>query len=134
MNIIETNLSFGALDKRSKTNQIILHNSGVTVLQTVETIHNYHKNSLGWSGIGYNFYIRKDGNIYRGRPENTIGAHASGSNSNSIGICFEGDFNQETMGETQKQSGIELVAYLKSKYGIDKVIGHRDVNNTSCPR
>ena len=38
------------------------------------------------------------------------------------------------MGEAQKQAGIELVAYLKAKYGIDKVIGHRDVNNTSCPR
>ena len=41
MNIIETNLSFGALSKRSKTVRIFLHNSAVTVLQTIQTIHNY---------------------------------------------------------------------------------------------
>lgn len=76
MNIIEKKLSFREMDIRSKTEQIVLHHSGVTVLQSVEVIHNYHKNSNGWSGIGYHFYVRKDGKIYRGRPENTVGAHA----------------------------------------------------------
>lgn len=76
MQIIETNLKFNAMDIRNKTEQIVLHHSGVTVLQSVETIHNYHKNTNGWSGIGYHFYVRKDGKIYRGRPENTVGAHA----------------------------------------------------------
>jgi len=133
MNIIETNLNFNGLTRRNSTNRLILHNSGVTVLQSIETIHNYHQRSLGWAGIGYHFYIRKDGSTYRGRPEDTIGAHAYGNNGDSIGICFEGNFNEETMGEAQKQAGKELVAYLKQKYGITKVQGHRDVNATSCP-
>lgn len=109
MRIIETNLNFSELTKRTKTNRIILHNSGVAVLQTVETIHSYHKNSLRWAGIGYHFYIRKDGSIYRGRQEDAVGAHAYGSNSDSIGVCFEGDFNQETMPEAQKRAGQELL-------------------------
>lgn len=133
MNIIETNLEFNGLTKRNSTNRIILHNSGVSVLQSVEVIHNYHKNSLGWAGIGYHFYVRKDGSVYRGRPEDTVGAHAYGSNSDSIGICFEGNFDEETMPEAQKRAGIELIAYLKEKYGISLVQGHRDVCNTSCP-
>lgn len=133
MNIIETNLKFNGLTKRNSTNRIILHNSGVSVLQSVETIHNYHKNSLGWAGIGYHLYVRKDGSVYRGRPEDTVGAHAYGSNSDSIGICFEGNFDEETMPEAQKRAGIELVAYLKEKYSISTVQGHKDVNNTSCP-
>lgn len=133
MNIIETNLEFSGLSKRNSTNRIILHNSGVNVLQSVEVIHNYHKNSLGWAGIGYHFYVRKDGSIYRGRPEDAVGAHAYGSNSDSIGICFEGNFDEETMPEAQKRAGIELVAYLKKKYGISTVQGHRDVCSTSCP-
>lgn len=135
MEIIETNLKFGSLSKRAKTVRIFLHNSGVTVLQSVEIIHNYHKNSLGWSGIGYHFYVRKDGKIYRGRPEEMIGAHATGDKANydSIGICFEGNFNKETMGEVQKTAGQELVAYLKKKYNISKVQKHSEVNNTDCP-
>lgn len=134
MQIIETNLNFGAMDKRTKTEQIILHHSGVTVLQTVETIHNYHKNTNGWAGIGYHFYVRKNGSIYRGRPENMIGAHASGSNYNSIGICFEGNFEKEKMETKQLEAGKELVAYLKNKYKIDTVKGHKEVGQgTECP-
>lgn len=133
MNIIETNLAFNAMNERKATNRIILHNSGVTVRQAVEIVHNYHKNTNGWAGIGYHFYVRTDGSIYRGRPENMVGAHASGNNSDSIGICFEGDYNQETMSEAQTKAGQELVAYLKEKYSITKVQRHSDVCNTSCP-
>lgn len=132
MNIIETNLQFGALDRRNSTHRIILHNSGVSVLQSVEVIHNYHK-SLSWSGIGYHLYVRKDGSIYRGRPIWAVGAHAGGSNYDSIGVCFEGNFDEETMGQAQLNAGKELVAYLKKEYGISKVQGHRDVGKTSCP-
>ena len=45
MNEVETNLEFASLSKRDKTNRIILHHSGVSVLQSVEVIHNYHKNT-----------------------------------------------------------------------------------------
>lgn len=133
MNIIETKLTFGTMDIRSKTEKIVLHHSGVTVLQSVETIHNYHKNTNGWAGIGYHFYIRKDGKIYRGRPENTVGAHAVGANYNSIGICFEGNFEKEQIGEAQLKAGQELVVYLKAKYNISKVVRHKDVDSTTCP-
>lgn len=132
MNIIETNLNFGDLTKRGKTDSIILHNSGVTALQDVNIIHNYHL-SKGWAGIGYNFYVRKDGNIYRGRPEWAVGAHATGYNSVSIGICFEGNFDVEQMTDEQVKAGKELVAYLKNKYDINKVLRHSDVGLTACP-
>ena len=77
--------------------------------------------------------MRKDGSIYRGRQEDTVGAHAYGSNSTSIGICAEGNFETDIMGDAQKQAIIELVNYLKNKYGITKVIRHKDVNATACP-
>ena len=68
------------------------------------------------------------------RPENTVGAHAYGSNYNSIGICAEGRYMEETMLEAQKNALKELVAYLKEKYNISKVQKHKDVCATSCPR
>lgn len=132
MNIIETNFSFGSLSKRKSTTRIILHHTA-TSSETVEQIHNYHKNTKGWAGIGYHLYVRKDGSVYRGRPIDTVGAHASGSNSDSVGICFEGNFDNETMGDAQKQAGKEVIAYVKGLYGISKVQRHKDVCSTSCP-
>lgn len=131
MNIKETNLKFGSLSNRSKTTRIILHHAAAKSCGA-STIHQWHKNN-GWSGIGYHFVVRKNGTIERGRPEKTVGAHASGSNSDSLGICFEGDFTSEKMSDKQKNAGKELVAYLKKKYGISKVQRHSDVYATSCP-
>lgn len=130
MNIIETNLSFGTMSKRASTYRIILHHAAMN--GSVEDIHRVHKNK-GWAGIGYHFYVRKDGSVYRGRPEWAIGAHASGSNYNSLGICAEGNFENESMSDAQKNAIIELVNYLKSKYGILVVQRHRDVGSTACP-
>ena len=135
MEIIETNLQFNSnktIRDLSTIKRIILHHSGVTVLQTVETIHNYHKNTRKYAGIGYHFYVRKDGNIYRGRPLEYVGAHAYNYNADSIGICAEGDFNSETMSDIQRNAIIELVTYLKGIYNISNVQGH-EVCNTSCP-
>lgn len=131
MNIIETNLKFKSMSKRQSTDRLILHHSACSNC-TAEQIHQWHLNN-GWEGAGYHFLVRKDGNVYRLRPEEYIGAHAYGSNYNSIGICAEGNFENEIMSEAQKNSLIELVSYLKGKYGISKVLKHSDVNNTACP-
>lgn len=131
MYIIETNLKFHSMTKRSSTERIFLHHSACSSC-TAEQIHQWHLNN-GWEGAGYHFLVRKDGQIYRLRPEAFVGAHAYGSNYNSIGICAEGNFENESMPEAQKNSLIELVSYLKGKYGISKVLKHSDVNNTACP-
>lgn len=130
MQIIETNLKFGSLSKRASTKRIILHHAAMN--GSVEAVHNVHK-AKGWSGIGYHFYVRKDGKIYRGRPEWAIGAHASGSNYNSIGICAEGNFETDKMPDAQKNALKWLVNYINQKYGISTVQRHRDVGSTACP-
>lgn len=134
MEIIETNLEFNSnYNEMKNVEGIVLHHSGVTVLQSVETIHNYHKNTKRWAGIGYHYYVRKDGSIYRGRPENMTGAHCPGVNSTSIGICAEGNFNEETMSDVQKNAIIELVKDIKTRHNIKWIKGHREVIATSCP-
>ena len=132
LNIIEKTYSLnGKLSIRSKTERIILHHAESSSC-TVEDIDNWHKKN-GWTCIGYHFFVKKDGTIYRGRQENSIGAHAGGANSNSIGICFEGRYETEQMPNAQVEAGKELVAYLKNKYNISKVQKHSDVCSTSCP-
>lgn len=132
MNIIENNLQFkGNMETRKSTNRIVLHHAAASTCD-VKTIHAWHLNR-GFSGIGYHFLVRKDGTIERGRAENLVGAHVAGHNRDSIGICFEGNFETETMGEAQKNAGEELVEYLKQKYSISIVVRHKDLADTACP-
>ena len=132
MNIIEKTYKWASkLSKRKSTKRIILHHAEA-VKCTADDIHKWHLNN-GWAGIGYHFFVRKDGSIYCGRPEDTLGSHAKGANSDSIGICAEGSYMSETMPEAQKQAIKELVAHLKSKYGITKIQRHKDVTSTDCP-
>ncbi len=131
MNIINTNLKFKQMDTRSSTQRIILHHAA-TKKCSAEDIHRWHL-SNGWSGAGYHFLVRKDGTIYRLRPEDKVGAHAYGANYDSLGICFEGDYKEEIMQEEEIKAGRELVNFLKNKYGINTVQVHKNVNVTNCP-
>ncbi len=131
MKINETNLKFGALSNRGATKRAILHHAEATKC-TPEDIHRWHR-ERGWAGAGYHFLVRKDGTVWRLRPEGTVGAHATGANSDSIGICFEGRYQTEEMPQAQIDAGRELVAHLKAKYGFFTVQRHKDVGSTDCP-
>ena len=134
MKITETNLQFkNALTKRSKTEKIATHHAAAKVCDA-KTIHGWHLNN-GWSGIGYHFVVRKNGTIERGRPIDKVGAHCTGHNSNTIGICFEGNFQKEKMSDVQLKAGQELIAYLLDLYNLKKsdVVRHKDLIATSCP-
>lgn len=131
MNIIEERLEFaGAPKMRRDTTVIVLHHSAGE--GSLRSVHNYHK-GLGWSGIGYHFYVRRDGSVYRGRAENAVGAHTSGYNGFSIGVCAEGNFEREKMGRAEAESLRELCSYLKEKYPRASFKLHRELSCTICP-
>lgn len=132
MNIINVGLKFNSnMQYGNKPNKIILHHAEASNC-TVKDIHQWHLNN-GWAGIGYHYFIRKDGSIYRGRQDNVIGSHCQGSNTNSLGICFEGNYTKENMPQVQYNTGIELIKYLKNKYGYLTIYGHKDLLATECP-
>lgn len=133
MNITETEISWrSVLKNRTKTNRIILHHAAAKVC-SVQQIDSWHKNN-GWSGIGYHFFVRKNGEIYRGRPLSAVGAHAAGCNSDSVGVCAEGDYSSErTMPTAQKRALAELLVYLKQVYPNAEIKGHKEVGATGCP-
>ena len=133
MQIIESNLSFKGLSNLGTVKRIILHHAEAKHC-SIHDIHQWHL-ANGWAGCGYHFLVRKDGTIYRGRPENKLGAHTSNHNTGSLGICFEGSYNTETMSENQIKAGQELITYLLDKYNLLKanVYKHKDFNSTDCP-
>lgn len=131
MNIINSNLKFRGLAYGNKPRMLIIHHAEATRC-TVEDIHRWHLNN-GWSGLGYHYFIRKDGSIYSGRNEEALGAHCLSYNAKSLGICLEGSFNNEAMEEKQYSALLKLTKHLCSKNNINKIYGHRELNNTDCP-
>ena len=120
MKIIEKTYRWsGTLARRGVTRRIILHHAAA-VTCSADQIHAWHL-ANGWSGIGYHFFVRKDGTVYRGRPEDTVGAHAGGSNSDSIGVCFEGSFDKEEMPAVQRRAG--TVSYTHLDQQLHGVVG-----------
>jgi len=131
MNIIDVGLKFKSLSYGNKPNKLVLHHAEASKC-TVQDIHSWHLNN-GWAGIGYHYFVRKDGSIYKGRPDNVIGSHCQGSNTGSLGICFEGDYMKETMPTVQYNAGIDLIKYLRGKYGNLTIYGHKELLATECP-
>lgn len=94
-----------------KINKIIIHCSATPEGReiTVEDITLWHK-KRGFKTIGYHYIIYLDGSIHIGRPEEEIGAHCVGQNSNSIGICYIGGMDienkrpKDTRTDAQKRS------------------------------
>lgn len=115
---------------RLKTDYIVLHHMAGN--GSADDIHRSHLAS-GWSGIGYHFYVRKDGSVYRGRPISAVGAHAKGYNQVSVSVCFEGNFETEKMTDIQIKSGRELMAYLIGIYPYAAIKKHGEFNATACP-
>lgn len=134
MNIIQTNLSFRPLTYGNVPNALVYHHAEASNC-SVYDVHQWHLNHQPdpWAGIGYHYFVRKDGSIYKGRPNNAIGSHCLHHNTNTLGICAEGDYMTETMPQIQKQALIELGQYLKSIYSISAVYGHKELFATECP-
>ncbi|ELC8385962.1 N-acetylmuramoyl-L-alanine amidase [Clostridium perfringens] len=131
MYINQSNIKFNGLRYGNDPNKIIIHNADHPNC-SVYDIDRWHKGNR-WSGIGYNYFIRKEGSVWAGRPENAIGAHTIGQNSSSIGICLEGAFMREKPTRAQLNSLYELIADIRARRGNLPVYGHKDFNNTDCP-
>lgn len=132
MDVKDANLKFtSTLQDRSLTTYLVLHHAAWKTC-TVQDVHNAHINN-GWAGIGYHYFVRKNGEIWRGRPEGTVGAHAIGVNAKSIGICAEGDYSTETMPTVQLNSIISLCRDIINRYPNICLVRHCEVSATDCP-
>ncbi|URZ16849.1 peptidoglycan recognition protein family protein [Clostridium felsineum] len=131
LNIIDVGLKFKPLSYGNTPKFCVLHHAEASHC-SIQDIHSWHLQN-GWAGCGYHFLVRKDGTVYRGRPENAIGAHCPSRNSDSIGICAEGEYMGETMPEVQKQAIVALCQEMCQKYGKLEIGGHKQYYSTSCP-
>ena len=104
---------------------------------TLEQLDKMHK-ARGWKCCGYHYYITRDGQLYQGRPEEMVGAHARHYNAHSIGICYEGGLDEkgrsaDTRTPAQKAALIALLRSLKIDYPDAEIVGHCELPEQQVP-
>ncbi len=141
------------IQKAKKIRKFIIHHTATTKnlddpAAAIRSIYYYHAVTRGWGDIGYNYIIDREGNVYEGRfgGEKVVAGHAKNNNVGSIGIAVLGNYENDDVPYPVIKSLINLIGAKALLYNIDpdgvssfrgiripNVIGHRDVNDTSCP-
>lgn len=110
---------------------------------TIDQWHNERWTRPGRpSGIGYHYVVLEDGTIQKGRWLDYPGAHVSGFNKHSIGICRIGGMGVD--GKPLRDATYEQIGALRMltqllvkmyKLDMDRVLGHGEYPgvNKSCP-
>lgn len=107
---------------------------------TAKDIDTWHR-QRGFNEIGYNYVILLDGTVEIGRDVDKIPAHVEGHNKESIGICYIGGIDKNTLQpkdtrtKEQKEALVKLLKELKELYPNAVIQGHRDFPkvNKACP-
>lgn len=105
---------------------------------TVADITYWHK-QRGFSDIGYHYVIYRDGTIHEGRNVNIAGAHCTGYNTHSIGVCYVGGLAadgvtpKDTRTQAQREALETLLVTLKGNYPRATIHGHREFAPKACP-
>ncbi len=119
----------------------------------VRSYYSYHTGpTLGWADIGYNWLVDRNGVIYQGRAfnfdgnMNVVGAHFSGRNGATMGICVIGTYTSTLPTDEALDRLRTMLAWKATQRGIDvrarashsagnifTISGHRDGGATECP-
>lgn len=88
--------------------------------------------------IGYHFLVLLDGTVQQGRPLAEAGAHCTGHNARSIGVCYVGGLSAsgqpaDTRTTAQRLALRNLLVGLKRQFPTAVIHGHRDFADKACP-
>src|SRR5262245_44324547 len=102
-----------------KPTHIVIHHSQTKDTKTVDwdAIKKYHKETNGWSDIGYHYGIESvDGVLAMrvGRPPDVPGAHCKDleMNKKSLGVCLVGNYDLVTPSADRLKALADLVKAL----------------------
>ena len=136
------------VDKPREWKYVVLHHTATETgsVESIDAAHKLRKDANGnpWRGIGYHFLIgnghgMKDGGVaatFRWKDQ-TDGAHAGNAryNTQGIGICLVGTFDDEPPTPAQMKSLRDLMTTLQTecRIGTDGIVRHTDIKATACP-
>lgn len=118
-----------------KINKYILHCSASDRKEDddISVIHSWHI-ARGFAGVGYHFFIKKDGTVQKGRNLEQPGAHVQGHNLDSVGICLSGckDFTEKQF-IALRDVIVNLNEQLKNQPNRPTIHGHCEFSSKTCP-
>ena len=125
---------------RRRIDEIIVHctATGEGKPFTVDDVRRWHK-ARGLADIGYHYLVYLDGSIHEGRDVDKMGAHCTGHNAHSIGVCYvggcaaDGVTPKDTRTKMQRSALLGLLMALRRMYPKARIHGHRDFANKACP-
>ena len=118
---------------------IVLHHSASAdhgTLKNFDDIKRWHTVNNGWRDIGYNWVIeRVNGKLVAlpGRSEGDTGAHCPGRNTDGVGVCIVGNFQETVPSEELYLFVADLCKQIMTRHPIQEIGGHRDYAATACP-
>ena len=122
-----------------KITEIIIHCSATPAGRhhTVQDLDRWQREK-GLKSIGYHYVIYLDGSVHTGRPVQEIGAHCTGHNAHSIGICYIGGSDEtftpsDTRTPEQRESLRKLLQDLQQQYPESTIHGHYEFADKDCP-
>ncbi|KAM6932900.1 peptidoglycan recognition protein 5, partial [Xenentodon cancila] len=128
---------------RGPARRVVIHHTALHSYKDLEerkdhlvTIQRLHMNQRHFDDIGYNFLVSADGTVFEGRGWGVVGAHTKGHNSDSLGIAFMGNFNNDTPTKEAILSVKRLLQLGVSQGFLEAhfvLCGHRDLGATECP-
>ena len=107
----------------------------------VNDIRRWHL-QRGFVDVGYHYVIKRDGTIEPGRPLDRQGAHVSGFNHLSVGVCLVGGVSEDDVNvpeanftDAQYASLRKLLPELQRNFPGAEILGHRDMPRVrkACP-
>ena len=158
----------GSPDYASTVEAVVVHHTAgsndytqADVPRRIRADYAYHVDARGWSDLGYNLVVDRFGGIWVGRAGGlgraTIGAHAAGFNTATLGVSLLGDMTRERPTDEAVRAFSRVTAYAAATWRFDprsavtltsrggpryaagtrvtlpRVFGHTDVGRTACP-
>jgi hypothetical protein len=153
-----TKLKLGVIHHTAGTNNY----TAAQVPGILRGIQAFHMDSRGWSDAGYNFAVDKFGTIWEMRADsiakNTVGAHAIGFNTGSVGVAVLGDYIANQAPSVAVEGAAKLLGWKLALSGVNPqgtasitagsgsnlfaqgtvaslpaIVGHKQTSSTSCP-
>jgi uncharacterized protein with LGFP repeats len=121
----------------------------------------YHVKARGWSDLGYNLLVDQFGRVWEGRRGGlgraTIGSHAQGFNTGTLGVAMLGDMTRARASVAAQKALARVIGYAAATWHFDprttvrltsrgspryprghvvtlhRVFGHGETGITACP-
>ena len=122
--------------------RITIHHGGVDFpddkdpVTHLKALQSWSRSDKNWIDIPYHFMIDRQGRIYETRPINYPGdTNTEYDPAGHALVEVMGHYEHQVLSEAQLDAMVGIIAFLARKFDVpvDRIAGHKDYADTSCP-